>query len=257
MNRDDAATPLNPRSDAERVGRPAFLGPNTRCLRARPENLHFEPQRTALMVVDMQNAYLSEGGYMHAAGFDIGHAQATIEQTSRVIEAARAAGVTVVYLQNGWDARYVEAGGPGVPNWHKSNALKTMRQRAELDGTLLAKGSWDYEIVDAVRPQPGDLVVAKTRYSGFFNTPLDSLLRSRDIRTLAFCGVATNVCVESTLRDAYHLEYFCALLADASTHAGPDETYRATLFNIETFFGWVSHAAAFLEALSAKAPKTA
>ena len=67
----------------------------------------------------------------------------------------------VVFFQNGWDADYVEAGGPGSPNWHKSNALKTMREKPELHGKLLAKGGWDYELVEALPPQPGDIVVAQ------------------------------------------------------------------------------------------------
>ncbi len=90
----------------------------------------------------------------------------------------------------------MEAGTAGSPNFHKSNALKTMRARPELKGTLLAKGTWDYAIVDALTPQPGDIVIPKTRYSGFFNTNIDSVLRSRRIRNLVFTGIATNVCVE-------------------------------------------------------------
>ncbi|WP_163571171.1 isochorismatase family protein, partial [Klebsiella pneumoniae] len=79
----------------------------------------------------------------------------------------------VIFFQNGWDADYVEAGGPGSPNWHKSNALKTMRKRPELQGKLLAKGGWDYALVDDLQPGPGDIVVPKTRYSGFFNSQFD------------------------------------------------------------------------------------
>lgn len=240
----------HPESDAQRVGHPSFLPADARVLPARPEPLRFDPASTALVVVDMQNAYLSEGGYMHAAGFDIGQAQATLRKTAEVIRAARAAGLQIVYLQNGWDPQYVEAGGPGAPNWHKSNAFKTMRKRPDLDGQLLAKGGWDYAIVDAVAPQEGDIVVPKIRYSGFFHSTLDSVLRARGIRTLAFTGVATNVCVESTLRDGYHLEYFCVLLEGAVTHAGPDFTRQAALYNIETFFGWVAQADDFVRALA-------
>ena len=87
--------------------------------------------------------------------------------------------MTVIYFQQGWDADYVEAGGPGSPNFHKSNALKTMRARPELHGTLLARGTWDHELVDGLKPQPGDIIIPKTRYSGFFNSTLDSVLRSR------------------------------------------------------------------------------
>jgi ureidoacrylate peracid hydrolase len=164
--------------------------------------------------------------------------------------------MTVIYFQNGWDRDYLEAGGPGSPNWHKSNALKTMRQRPELAGTLLAKGTWDYAIVDGLSPEPGDLVVPKTRYSGFFNTNVDSLLRARGIRTVVFVGVATNVCVESSLRDAFHLEYFGVVLKDATHHLGPAFIQEASLYNVEKFFGWVSTVADFCGAVSQAAPST-
>ena len=218
-------------------------------LPARPEALAFDPAATALVVVDMQNAYATPGGYVDTAGFDIAGARGTIAQVARAAAAARAAGIVVVFLQNGWDAKYVEAGGPGSPNWHKSNALKTMRARPELAGRFLAKGGWDYAFVDALAPQPGDVVVPKTRYSGFFNSTLDSTLRARGIRNLVFTGIATNVCVESTLRDAFHLEYFCALLADATHELGGSAIQAATLYNVETFFGWVSTVDDFCAAL--------
>jgi ureidoacrylate peracid hydrolase len=209
-------------------------------LPARPEPLRLIPSETAVIVVDMQNAYATRGGYVDLAGFDVSGAAHAIGQTRKALDAARAAGCAVIYFQNGWDKDYVEAGGPGSPNWHKSNALKTMRARPELHGTLLAKGGWDYSIVDELAPRPGDMVVAKTRYSGFFNTNVDSLLRSRGIRTLVFTGVATNACVESSLRDAFHLEYFGVVLEDACHHLGPDFLRQASLYNIEKFFGWVS-----------------
>ncbi|NVL35125.1 isochorismatase family protein, partial [Pseudomonas syringae pv. actinidiae] len=106
--------------------------------------------------------------------------------------------------------------------------------------TLWAKGGWDYQLVDELKPEPGDIVVPKIRYSGFFNSSFDSVLRSRGIRNLVFTGIATNVCVESTLRDGFHLEYFGVVLADATHQAGPEFAQQAALFNIETFFGWVS-----------------
>ncbi|KQM18264.1 pyrimidine utilization protein B [Novosphingobium sp. Leaf2] len=214
-------------------------------LPARPEPLDIRHAETAVIVIDMQNAYASPGGYVDLAGFDISGAAATIGHIDRVLNAARAGGIQIVYLQNGWDRDYVEAGGPGSPNWHKSNALKTMRRRPELSGKLLARGGWDYAIVDALAPQPGDICVAKTRYSAFFNSQLDSVLRSRSIRNLVFVGIATNVCVESTLRDGFHLEYFGVLLGDATHHLGPAFLQEATLYNVETFFGWVSTVDAF------------
>ena len=160
------------------VGAPRLPGaPAPIVLPARPEPLALHATDSALVVVDMQNAYASIGGYVDSAGFDISGAQGTIANIARTIAAARAAGMLVVFLQNGWDAAYVEAGGPGSPNWHKSNALKTMRARPELEGKFLAKGGWDYELIDQMKPQPGDIVVPKRRYSCLLYTspsPRDS-----------------------------------------------------------------------------------
>jgi ureidoacrylate peracid hydrolase len=222
-------------------------------LPTRPEPLPIDPTHTALIVVDMQNAYASAGGYLDVAGFDIGGAAAVIAQIGHAMTAARRAGVQVVLLQNGWDAAYVEAGGPGSPNWWKSNALKTMRAQPELHGKLLAKGSWDHALIEPLAPQAGDLVVPKPRYSAFFNTALDSMLRARSIRNLIFCGIATNVCVESTLRDGYHLEYFAVLLEDATHQAGPAFLQQASVYNVEKFFGWVCTTADFCAALPSAA----
>ncbi|HSV83499.1 MAG TPA: pyrimidine utilization protein B [Ramlibacter sp.] len=221
-----------------------------RAIDARPEPLAFDPGASALIVVDMQNAYASPGGYLDQAGFDISGARDALGNIQRALAAARAAGMQVVFLQNGWDPQYMEAGGPGSPNFHKSNALKTMKRKPELAGQLLARGGWDYALVDALQPQAGELVVPKTRYSGFFNCPLDSMLRARGVRSLFFCGIATNVCVESTLRDGFFLEYFGTVLADATHQAGPPFAQQAALYNIETFFGWVSSTAAFCAALA-------
>jgi ureidoacrylate peracid hydrolase len=223
-------------------------------LPARPEARPLIADQTAIIVIDMQNAYASLGGYVDLAGFDIKGAAGTIENIATTLTAARQAGIQVIYLQNGWDPDYVEAGTELSPNYHKSNALKTMRKRPELQGKLLARGGWDYDIVDRLQPQPGDIKVAKTRYSAFFNSQLDSILRSRGIRTLIFVGIATNVCVESTLRDGFHLEYFGIMLEDATHQLGPDFIQKATVYNVETFFGWVSTVADFVAAAKTLSP---
>ena len=218
-------------------------------LPARPETLSLKASETAVIVIDMQNAYASLGGYVDLAGFDISGAQSTIHNIKTTLIAAREAGISVVYLQNGWDPDYVEAGTPLSPNWHKSNALKTMRRNPNLQGQLLARGGWDYDIIDDLTPQPGDIRVHKTRYSAFFNSQLDSILRARGIRNLVFVGIATNVCVESTLRDGFHLEYFGIILEDATHHLGPPFLQQAAIYNIETFFGWVSSVGDFTNAI--------
>ncbi len=163
---------------------------------ARPEPIELVPSHTAVVVVDLQNGYASPGGYRHLIGQDVGPARVAVANALRLLDVARAAGVTVIMLKNGWDAELKTAGGPNSPNWHKSNPLKTMRARPELKGKILTHGSWDYEFVDELKPVPSDIIVPKARYSGFCGTALDNILRARDIRHLVFAGIATNVCVE-------------------------------------------------------------
>ena len=236
-------------TDQKVVDYRSIATPDTIVLPARPEAIRLSSHDTAVVVIDMQNAYASEGGYVDKAGFDIAGAASVVGRIAQVLETARDAGMPVIFLQNGWDPDYVEAGTPASPNFHKSNALKTMRARPELQGQLLARGGWDYELVDALQPKPGDIRVHKTRYSAFFNSQLDSILRSRGIKTIVFVGIASNVCVESTLRDGFHLEYFGVMLEDATHHLGPDFVREATLYNVEKFFGWVSTTADFCGAV--------
>ncbi|WP_336012556.1 pyrimidine utilization protein B [Acinetobacter calcoaceticus] len=216
-------------------------------LKAEPEHIQLAAEQTALIVIDMQNAYTSLGGYLDLAGFDVSKTKPVVENIKKAIDAAHSAGIQVIYFQNGWDKNYVEAGGLGSPNFHKSNALKTMRKRPELQGQLLSKGGWDFALIDELQPLPQDIIIEKPRYSGFFNTALDSILRARGIRNLVFVGIATNVCVESTLRDGFFLEYFGVALKDACYQAGPQEAHDAALYNIKTFFGWVSDTNSFIE----------
>lgn len=219
-------------------------------LKAEPEHIQLAAEQTALVVIDMQNAYTSLGGYLDLAGFDVSKTKPVVENIKKAIDAAHSAEIQVIYFQNGWDKNYVEAGGLGSPNFHKSNALKTMRKRPELQGQLLCKGSWDFALIDELQPLPQDIIIEKPRYSGFFNTALDSILRARGIRNLVFVGIATNVCVESTLRDGFFLEYFGVALKDACYQAGPQEAHDAALYNIKTFFGWVSDTNSFIETFS-------
>ncbi|NUG21285.1 pyrimidine utilization protein B [Acinetobacter lactucae] len=219
-------------------------------LKAEPEHIQLAAEQTALVVIDMQNAYTSLGGYLDLAGFDVSKTKPVVENIKKAIDAAHSAGIQVIYFQNGWDKNYVEAGGLGSPNFHKSNALKTMRKQPELQGQLLSKGGWDFALIDELQPLPQDIIIEKPRYSGFFNTALDSILRARGIRNLVFVGIATNVCVESTLRDGFFLEYFGVALKDACYQAGPQEAHDAALYNIKTFFGWVSDTNSFIETFS-------
>jgi ureidoacrylate peracid hydrolase len=216
-------------------------------LNTRPEPLDLDLERSAVVVVDMQNAFATKGGLLDLAGVDISGAAAVVRTIDGVLRAARDKGVQIVYLQTGYKPDLSNGGGASSPNPRKETALCLMRTRPELKGQLLIEGTWDFEIVPELQPQPGDRVVLKTRYSGFAGTTLDSVLRAREIRYLFFVGIATNVCVESTLRDAYFHEYWPVLVTDGAMQAGPPSAHEATIFNVESFFGWTLNAASLIK----------
>lgn len=212
----------------------------TVALPAEPEQIDLDLERTALLVVDMQNAFASPGGMLDLAGIDVSRADDAVRNTRMVRDAARKAGVPVIYLVIGYPPDQSTAGGPDSPNPRKELALRLMRERPELHGKLLTFGTWDFEIVDGLRPDPGETVIVKSRYSGFHGTTLDSQLRTRGIRHLLMAGIASNVCVESTIRDAYFHEYWPVMIADATMPAGSQAIQAATDYNVRTFFGWVA-----------------
>src|SRR5207237_7537516 len=202
----------------------------------------------------MQNAFASTGGMLDLAGIDVKPAAAAVANARLVVDAARDANVPVIYLVMGYPPDQSTAGGEDSPNPRKEIALCLMRERPELRGKLLTIGTWDFQIVDALAPARSDPVITKSRYRGFAGTPLDALLRSRGIRTLLMAGIASNVCVESTLRDAYFHEYWPVMIEDATMPAGTPEIQQATVYNVTTFFGWVSTVRDVTRALHAPTP---
>ncbi len=218
-------------------------------LSTQPEAIELDLKSAALVIVDMQNAFAARGGVFDLAGIDVSQAPQIISRIQGIIEGAREAGIKVVYLQMGYKEDLSDSGGPGSPNWHKELALVLMRRHPEFKGKLLTQGSWDFAIVDELKPHRGDLVVVKSRYSGFAGTQLDSLLRAEHIQYLFFAGMATNVCVESTLRDAYFLDYWPILIMDATLQAGPPLLQQATVQNVENHFGWTLPSREFLRSL--------
>ncbi|HJY87729.1 MAG TPA: isochorismatase family protein [Candidatus Acidoferrales bacterium] len=218
-------------------------------LNAKPEPFEVDIKRSAIVIVDMQNAFASKGGMLDLAGMDISNAPQVVGTIRAILKAARPAGLPIVYLQMGYKSDLSNSGGPNSPNWHKELAIRLMHGRPELRGKILTEGTWDFALVDELRPEPGDIVITKTRYSGFAGTTLDSLLRTRRIQYLFFAGIATNVCVESTLRDAYFLDYWPILITDGTMPAGGPAVYDASVYNVEIFFGWTLSSEEFLSAL--------
>ena len=217
---------------------------------ARPESLKIDVNRTAIIVVDMQNAFVSKGGMFDVFGFDISGARSVIDNNKKLIDAARTAGAKIIFLMMSYDLNYADSGGPESPNWHKELGLVMMRKNPASWGKYVTKGSWDEEICSELTPQSGDIVIRKSRYSGFHATNLDTILKGYNIKYCVYTGVATNVCVESTLRHGYFLDYWPILVTDAVNNAGPSATQEGTFWNVETMFGWLATTEDLVEAFS-------
>jgi ureidoacrylate peracid hydrolase len=225
-------------------------------LQAKPEPLDIDLERTAIVVVDMQNSFVSKGGMFDLAGFDISGSAPVIEVNRRLLAASRKAAVKVIYLMMAFKPDLSDAGDPSSPAYHKELALRMMRSRPELAGKLLVDDTWDAAIVEALAPEPGERVIRKTRYDGFCRTELDAHLRAASIRYLLFTGVATNVCVESTARHAFFNEFWPILVEDAMNNSGPDFNRQATLWNFEHTLGWVTRSEHVIAALKAHTRET-
>jgi ureidoacrylate peracid hydrolase len=222
---------------------------------ARPEPLAFDPARTAAIVVDMQNDFGAVGGMFARAGVPIAGIAAAVEPIAQVLKAARRAGMLVVYLTMQFEPDLTDAGAPHAPNFLKHKPLgvgEVVAAPGGRESRSLIKGTWGTEILPELAPEEGDIVVAKHRYSGFFETQLDSILRGHRIESLVFTGCTTSVCVDSTLRDAFYRDYRCLLLSDCTSEPiGSDlarSNHEASLLVIETLFGWVADARSFLRA---------
>lgn len=184
-----------------------------------------KPEHTALVVVDMQNDYCSDGGHWTKMGKDIAPIKAIIPSLSRLIDGAREASVPVIYLQN----THVSDGAYLSPSYI-AHMLKRWDNEAQLLYTL--DGTWGHEIYAQIKPEEKDLVVKKHRPSGFFGTDLDLILRNANRKTIVVTGVVTEGCVESTARDGWMRDYYVAIAADCVASSRPDlHNAQLTLMN--------------------------
>jgi len=216
---------------------------------AEPEPVEIEVLKTAVLVVDMQNAFVRQGGYFDMIGHDITATGRIISPCQKIISTARQKGIKIIYLQMVYSPEWIDTVEPYSPVWHKSKVLSLMRQHPEFRNKLPIYGTWGASIIEELAPQQGDIVVLKQRHDGFVGTELDNILRSNNIRYLIFTGTATNICVESTLRHAFSLDYFAILIADAVSQIGSSTNQEATIFNVRSAFGWVTTSEMLLKAI--------
>jgi ureidoacrylate peracid hydrolase len=218
-------------------------------VQAEPEPLEIDLSRTAVVVIDMQNTFVYRGGIFDLAGFDISATEKIIKPCREIVGAAREKGIKVIYTQMAYSPDLSDSGSPDSPLWQKSRGLPLLRQRPELRDKLYFYGTWGADIIKELAPEPGDIVVRKQKHDGFIGTNLDIVLRTYGLKYLLFIGTATNICVESTLRHAFFLEYFPILVTDAVSQLGPTTNQEATIFNVRTIFGWVTTSQNLLNAI--------
>lgn len=230
---------------------------------ARPARVVAEPQhvtidlgRTAVVVVDMQNDFCTDGGHLSRLGVDCSSARRLIAPINRLVSGARAADVPVVWLN--WAVRpdRLEIG-PAMPHIHTHDGAAGPVDPAFLQskgGWGAFAGEWGAGLAAGLDVDPRDIHVVKHRFSGFFATELDSILRNMGVTTLCFAGVATDICVIATLQDAMFLGYDVILLDDCVATDSPAYCVEATRYHVKQLFGFLTDSAALLAGIAAPQP---
>lgn len=227
-------------------------------LDAEPDRIALDLARSAVIVVDMQNDFGSQGGIFDHAGIDISSIRKAIDPTRKVLAAARNADIKIIYLKMGFRPDLSDLGAEDSPN--RTRHLRFGVGQANVapdgrEGRFLIRDTWNTDIVAELTPEPGDLVLYKHRFSGFYETELDSVLHRLEVRNLIVTGCTTSICVESTIRDAMFRDYRCVLLADCSGEPiGGNlsrSNHEASLLTIQALLGWVSSSERFVLAIKA------
>jgi ureidoacrylate peracid hydrolase len=228
-------------------------------INAKPEPIAIDISRTALIVVDMQNDFGSKGGMFDRAGIDISIIQKAVTPTARALAVARRVGVKIIYLKMGFRPDLSDLGAADsvtrIRSGKRMGIGKTVRAPDGTEGRILIRDTWNTDIISELKPETNDVVIYKTRYSGFYQTDLDSILRKLKMRHLIITGCTTSICVDSTIRDAMFRDYQPVLLADCTAepigYGLPRSNHEASLLTVQVNFGWVSSSDEFINAVGA------
>ncbi|MCA1817435.1 MAG: cysteine hydrolase [Acidobacteria bacterium] len=216
--------------------------------------------KTAVIVVDMQNDFGAEGGMFQRAGIDISMIRAAVAPTAKTLAAARQEGIKVIYLKMAFKPDLSDAGAADSVNRVRHLQImhvgKAVRAPNGAESRILIRDTWNTDILPELTPKTEDTVLYKTRFSGFYQTELDAILKRLGINYLIFTGCTTSICVESTIRDAMYRDFLPVLLADCTGepigHDLPRSNHEASLLTIQTLFGWVSSSNDFIKGLEAR-----
>ena len=216
-------------------------------VKAEPYEFEFEPATTALLVIDMQRDFVEPGGFGEALGNDVSLLRKAIPPTRRVLDAARSAKMLVIHTREGHRPDLSDL----PPSKKARGKLKAGIGDAGPMGRILVRGEHGHDIIDELKPLAGEPVVDKPGKGAFYATDLDAMLKNRGVQQIIVCGVTTEVCVNTSVREANDRGYDCLVLEDCVGSYFPEFQLMA-LRMIKAqggIFGWVSDSTQFLAAL--------
>jgi len=218
---------------------------------AEPYPLEFDPASLGLLIIDMQRDFIEPGGIGEAIGNEVSLLRKTIEPCRRVLAAARAGGICVVHTREGHRPDLSDAAPSKLARGHFACGIGDTGPM----GRLLVRGERGHEIIPELQPLPGEPVIDKPGHGAFYATDLLHILANRGIKTLIVCGVTTEVCIHTTVREANDRGFECIVPGDCVGSYFP-EFQRVGLEMIKAqggIFGWVSTSQHVIEALEAAA----
>jgi len=216
---------------------------------AEPYEFSFEPGATALLIIDMQRDFLEPGGFGEALGNDVSLLRRTIVPTGKVLAAARAAGLTIIHTREGHRADLADLAPAKKIRGNPALAIGDVGAM----GRLLVRGEPGHDIIPELYPKPGEPVIDKPGKGAFYATDLDTILKHRGIKQLIVCGVTTEVCVNTSVREANDRGFDCLVLEDCVGSYFP-EFQEMGLRMIKAqggIFGWVGRSDSVIAALGA------
>jgi nicotinamidase-related amidase len=219
----------------------------TSSVAARPYSFTFDPATTALVVIDMQRDFMEPGGFGETLGNDVSLLRSTIEPTAAILTAFRAAGIPIIHTREGHRPDLSD-----LPDAKRNRGNPSLRIGDDgPKGRILVVGEEGQDIVDELKPLPGEPVVDKPGKGAFYATEFGELLTRGGIRSLVVAGVTTEVCVHTTVREANDRGYECLVLEDCVGSYFP-EFHRVALDMIAAqggIFGWVAESPAVIAAI--------
>ena len=227
------------------------LEPQIITLATETKTLRLDLAKTAILVIDMQNDFCHPDGWLAHIGVDITPARTPIHPLKTLLPILRQVGVPVIWLN--WGNR-ADLGNISANVLHVYNpsglGIGVGDPLPSNDAKVLMAGSWAAAIVEELEQHRQDIHVDKYRMSGFWDTPLDSILRNLGRTTVLFAGVNADQCVMATLQDANFLGYDCLLVKDCTATTSPEYCWLATLYNVKQCFGFVTDSQAILDAVT-------